>query len=39
MQIKSYILVRVTEALNFVSGLPYQIGLFFFVSGVSTCSF
>lgn len=26
MQIKSYILVRVTEALNFVSGLHYQIG-------------
>lgn len=40
MQIKSYILVRVTEALNFVSGLPYQIGLFFFffVSVISTCS-
>lgn len=36
MQIKSYILVRVTEAWNFVSGLPYQIG--FFVSVVSMWS-
>lgn len=36
MQIKSYILVRLTEAWNFVSGLPYQIG--FFVSVVSTWS-
>lgn len=28
MQIKSYILVRVTEAFHFVSGLHYQIGFF-----------
>lgn len=39
MQIKSYILVRVNEALNFVSGLHYQIGFFLFVSVVSTYSF